>query len=75
MRVTVDLPPGLHHRLKRLAAARGQSFSALTTELLIVSLESQDEPDNVTINPLTGMPQIDFGRNFSQVEIDTCLED
>jgi hypothetical protein len=39
------------------------------------SLESEEEPSNVAVDPLTGMPNIDFGRDFTQMEIDVFLDE
>ena len=75
MRTTIDLPPGLHARVKRAAADRGESLSTTASALLAKGLESVDESSRLTRSPVTGLLQVDFGRVFTQEQVDELLDD
>lgn len=61
--------------MRRLAADRGQSLSATASSLMALGLEALGEPSRVTINSLTGLPNIDLGRAFTQAEIDALMDE
>ncbi|MDR1186068.1 MAG: hypothetical protein LBK95_01210 [Bifidobacteriaceae bacterium] len=75
MRTTVDLPPGLHYRVRLLADQEHQTFSSMVADLVAQSLESRDEPSHVRIDPVTGLAKIDLGRDITQAEIDAFLDE
>ena len=63
MRTTIDLPPGLHERLRSYAKTRGESLSATVTELLTREMASVETPSSVMrISPITGLMTVNFGR-------------
>lgn len=62
MRTTVDLPPAVHQRARRLAAGRGQSLSAVIADLTIRGLAVLDEPVVLATHEVTGLPVLPLGR-------------
>ncbi len=75
MRTTVDLPPALHLRVSRVAAARGASLSSTISELTAIGLEREEDPDipEIPTSPVTGLPQLRVGRPVTAREIDDFL--
>ncbi|MBF0696490.1 toxin-antitoxin system, antitoxin component [Actinomyces bowdenii] len=71
MRTTVDLPPALHHRVSRTAAARGVSLSSMISELTALGLEysQEDHEEPMSTSPVTGLPQLRAGRPITADEV------
>ena len=72
MRTTVDLPPALHHRVSRTAAARGISLSSMISELTALGLEQsevEDPDEGISTSPVTGLPQLRSGRPITAGEV------
>ena len=72
MRTTVDLPPALHHRVSRTAAARGISLSSMISELTALGLEQsevEDPDEGMSTRPVTGLPQLRSGRPITAGEV------
>jgi len=68
MRTTVDLPPEVHDRAKRLASERRQSLSATLADLTIRGLASLGEPARVSTDPVSGLPVLSLGRRVTTSE-------
>ena len=62
MRTTIDIPPGLHQRLKAYAEQRGESFSDITTEALMRGMAPIETPTTTKVDPVTGLLVFNFGR-------------
>ena len=75
MRTTVDLPPEVHERAKRLAAERDQSLSATLADLTIRGLASLGEPATVTTDPISGLPTLTLGYRISAQAVAEALDD
>jgi hypothetical protein len=75
MRATVDLPPGVHSRVRQLAQHEGQSVSATLAHLVRERLDEIDLPERVTISPVTGMPQIDLGFPITSQYVSDMVEE
>ena len=65
MRTTVDLPPDVHDRAKRLAEERRQSLSATLADLTIRGLASLGEPATVSVDPVSGLPALTLGHRVT----------
>ncbi len=75
MRTTVDLPPDVHERAKRLAAHRHESLSATLADLTIRGLASLGEPATVSTDPVTGLPVLTLGRRVTCEDVAEALDD
>ncbi|QDO87423.1 hypothetical protein FNH13_02970 [Ornithinimicrobium ciconiae] len=75
MRTTVDLPPSVHQRARRLAAEQGRSLSAVVAELTTRGLAQLDAPAVLTLDELTGLPVLSIGRPISTDEVAEILDD
>lgn len=75
MRTTVDLPPEVHERAKRLAQERHQSMSAVLADLTIRGLAALGEPATVSTDPRTGLPTLTLGRTITSGEVAEALDD
>lgn len=75
MRTTVDLPPAVHRRAKELAAARGESLSAVVADLAVRGLTQLDEPVHLATDERTGMPVIRIGRRITDDDVAELLDD
>ena len=62
MRTTIDIPVGLHQRIKTYAAEQGQSFSSTATEALMRGMAPIDTPSAAYLDPATGLMVFNFGR-------------
>lgn len=62
MRTTVDLPPAVHRRARELAAQRGQSLSAVLTDLAVRGLAQLEAPVELGTDARTGLPVLTVGR-------------
>lgn len=75
MRTTVDLPPEVHERAKRLALERHQSLSATLADLTIRGLNSLGEPATVTTDPVSGLPTLTLGHRITGQDVAEALDD
>ena len=75
MRTTVDLPPEVHERAKRLADERRQSLSATLADLTIRGLASLGEPAQVSTDPISGLPTLTLGRPVTAEDVAEALDD
>lgn len=75
MRTTVDLPPAVHQRAKRLAAARGVSLSAILGELTVLGLSRVEEPEVVERDPDTGFVLLRVGHPITAEAVAAALEE
>ncbi len=75
VRTTVDLPPDVHQRAKRLAAERHQSLSATLADLMIRGLASMGEPATVSTDPISGLPTLTLGRRVTSDDVAAALDD
>ena len=75
VRTTVDLPPDVHERAKRLAAERRESLSATLADLTIRGLASLGEPATVSTDPITGLPVLTLGRRVTSEDVAEVLDD
>lgn len=75
MRTTVDLPPDVHERAKRLAAERHESLSATVADLTIRGLASLGEPATVSTDPISGLPVLTLGRRVTSEDVAQVLDD
>ena len=73
MRTTVDLPPEVHERAKRLADERRQSLSATLADLTIRGLASLGEPATVSIDPVSGLPTLTLGHRVTTDDVAEAL--
>lgn len=75
MRTTVDLPPAVHARAKKLAAARHESMSAVVAELAARGLAQLDEPLAVTTDAESGFPVVSLGRRITADEVAELIDE
>ncbi len=75
MRTTVDLPSGVHARVRRLAEATHRSVSATLADLVSTGLESAPEPERFVIDPATGFPTFDFGRPVTSEQVAEMIDE
>jgi hypothetical protein len=75
MRTTVDLPPDVHDRAKRIAAERHQSLSATLADLTIRGLASLGEPATVSTDPVSGLPTLTLGYQVTGADVAAALDD
>lgn len=75
MRTTVDLPPGLHERLRELARERGQSVSSVLTQVATSGLSRLGLPSVIETDPRSGFPVIDIGRPVTAEEVAEALDE
>lgn len=75
VRTTVDLPPDVHQRAKRLAAERHQSLSATLADLMIRGLASMGEPATVSTDPISGLPTLTLGRRVTSDDVAAAPDD
>lgn len=75
MRTTVDLPPEVHERAKRLADERRQSLSATLADLTIRGLASLGEPAKVSTDPVSGLPTLTLGHRVTAGDVAEALDD
>lgn len=75
MRTTVDLPPAVHQRAKELAAARGQSLSAVVAELTMRGMAQLDMPVMLRTDSRTGLPVLSIGRRITSADVADLLDD
>ncbi len=62
MRTTIDIPPGLHQRIKAYAEMTGRSFTETATEALLRGMAPIETPTTYTIDPVHGIMMFNFGR-------------
>ncbi len=75
MRTTVDLPPEVHDRAKRIAGERRQSLSATLADLTIRGLASLGEPATVSTDPVSGLPTLTLGHRVTAADVAEALDD
>ena len=75
VRTTVDLPPAVHRRARALAAARGQSLSAVLAELTVRGLGQLDEPVVLRTDERSGFPVISIGRRVTSEDVAAALDE
>jgi len=75
MRTTVDLPPEVHDRAKRIADERRQSLSATLADLTIRGLASLGEPAKVSTDPVSGLPTLTLGHRVTATDVAEALDD
>jgi len=75
MRTTVDLPPEVHDRAKRIADDRRQSLSATLADLTIRGLASLGEPAKVSTDPVSGLPTLTLGHRVTASDVAEVLDD
>ncbi len=75
MRTTVDLPPAVHRRARKLAQERHQSLSTVVADLAVRGLATLGEPLEVTTDPTSGFPVITLGRRITSAEVADALDD
>jgi hypothetical protein len=75
MRTTVDLPPEVHERAKRLAAERHESLSATLAELTVRGLASLGEEASIGTDAVTGLPVLRLGRRVTSADVAEALDD
>lgn len=75
MRTTVDLPPEVHDRAKRLADERRQSLSATLADLTIRGLASLGEPAKISTDPVSGLPTLTLGHRVTAGDVAEASDD
>ena len=75
MRSTVDLPPGVHARVRRLAEATERSVSMTLAELVARGLEQAEEPERFVVDPTTGFPRFDFARSVTAEQVAELIDE
>jgi hypothetical protein len=75
VRTSVDIPPDMHQRAKRLAAERHQSLSATLADLLVRGLASIGEPATISTDPISGLPTLTLGRRMTSEDVAEALDD
>ncbi len=75
MRTTVDLPPAIHRRARELAAQRGQSLSAVISDLTMRGLAQLDDPVRLSRDERTGLPVLSLGRRVTSTDVADALDD
>lgn len=75
MRTTIDLPPAVHRRVRRLAESRGQSLSATVAELTARGLSQLDEPLEIRVDERSGFPVVSLGRRVTAEDVAAALDD
>lgn len=75
MRTTVNLPPEVHDRARRIADERRQSLSATLADLTIRGLASLGEPAKVSIDPVSGLPALTLGHRVTAADVAEALVD
>ena len=69
MRTTLDLSPRVHADLTDSAKKHGKTLSAEADRLLLKALLYENLPEDMTIDPVTGLAQVDLGRPVTTEEI------
>jgi len=75
MRTTVDLPPAVHRRARELAEQRGESLSAVVTELTVRGLAQLDTPVTLTVDERSRLPVLSLGRTITSADVAAALDD
>jgi hypothetical protein len=75
MRPTVDLPPGLHAWLRKLAQERGPSVSDVLAHVAMAGLSRLGSPTAIETDPRSGFPVIDIGRTVTAEEVAAALDE
>jgi len=75
MRTTIDIPVGLHQRIKAYAEMQGQSFSATATEAMLRGMAPIDTPSTVHVSPVTGLLVFNSGRPVTSEEVAALIDE
>ena len=75
VRTTVDLPSGVHRRVRELAAERKTSVSAVISELTARALAELGTPATVQRSAVTGLPVLSIGRVVTNDDVARALDD
>jgi len=75
MRTTIDIPPGLHQRIKAYAEMQGQSFSITATEALLRGMAPIDTPSTMHRSPVTGLMVFNSGRPITSEEVADLIDE
>jgi len=75
MRTTVDLPPEVHERARRLAAERRQSLSATLADLTVRGLAALGEPASISTDPVSGLPTLALSHRVTAAEVTAFLDE
>ena len=75
MRTTVDLPPGVHRRVRELAVERGISVSAVIRELTTQALADLDVPTVLERSAISGLPVLSIGHAVTSADVARALDD
>lgn len=75
MRTTVDLPPAVHERARRLAAELGLSLSAVVAQLTMRGLAQLDTAVELHTDDRTGLPVLSIGRHITSKDVADALND
>lgn len=75
MRTTVDLPAGVHRRVRQIAQQRHQSLSTVVAELAMRGLATLGEPLELATDPTSGFPVITIGQRITAAEVAEALDD
>ncbi|HEX3794838.1 MAG TPA: hypothetical protein VHV57_10100 [Acidimicrobiales bacterium] len=75
MRTTVDLPPAVHQRARKIAQERHQSLSSVVADLAIRGLATLGEPLELKTDKKSGFPVIALGRRITSEEVAAALDD
>lgn len=75
MRTTVDLPPIVHQRVRKIATDRGESISAVLADLAMRGLAQLDYPVELSADSRTGLPVLSISRRVTAKEVSDALAD
>lgn len=75
MRTTLDLPPVAYHRVKELAAQRGESVSRVLADLTMRGLAQVESDVELQVSDRTGLPVLSIGRGVTSEEVGDLLDD
>jgi len=69
MRTTVDLPPAVHRRARKLAQQRGSSLSAVLVDLAVRGLAQLDAPVHLSVDSRFQLPVLSVGRRITSEDV------
>ncbi len=77
MRTTIDIPNGLHERLKEYAAQGGLSLSSAAVEMMARGMTSVDVHTAVKVDPHTSLLTFNFqrGRPVTAAEVADLVDE
>lgn len=74
MRLTIDLPPEVLTRARRVAEQRQQSLPATLVDLVALGLATLDRPAAMTTDPVSGLPALTIGHPISAADVANALD-